>query len=159
MQNQGAMGTPHPLFPGLPSRSPSLRTLPLEDSRFHSLGSSAVASILAPCLQRSTPCQLLPCGTQISKMHGATWHFLLETLLGSLTKSHCFQNESAQILSTAQETLSELALSVLSFTFSHTHQLPPRSNGQFLERVGSQDRAFEHYPLSPKSFILFSKFT
>lgn len=72
MQNQGAAGTPHPLFPGFPSRSPSLQTLPLEDSRCHSLGSSAVASVLAPCLQRSTPCQLLPCGTQISKMHGAS---------------------------------------------------------------------------------------
>lgn len=72
MQNQGAAGTLHPLFPGFPSRSPSLQTLPLEDSRCHSLGSSAVASVLAPCLQRSTPCQLLPCGTQISKMHGAS---------------------------------------------------------------------------------------
>lgn len=85
--------------------------------------------------------------------------FLLETLLGSLIKSHCSQNESAQILSTAQETLSELALLVLTFTFSHAHQLPPRSKEQFLECVRSQDRAFEHYPLSLESFILFSKFT
>lgn len=139
MRNQGAVGTPHPLFPGFPSRSPSLQTLPLKDSRDHSLGPSAVASILAPCLQRSTPCQVLPCETQISKMHSATWRFLLETLLGSLIESHCFQNESAQILSHTQETLSGLALSVLTFTFSHTHQLPPRSEGQFPECVSSQD--------------------
>ena len=91
MWNQGAAGTPHPLVPGLPSGLPSLQILPLKDSRGHSFGPSAVASILAPCLQRSTPCQLLPCETQISKMHSATWRFLLETLLGSLFESHCFQ--------------------------------------------------------------------
>ena len=56
MWNQGAVGTPHPLVPGFPSRLPSLQTLPLKDTRDHSLGPSAVASILAPCLQRSTPC-------------------------------------------------------------------------------------------------------
>ena len=88
---RAAPTTKPPSRPRFPLRIAQPSDPPTQGRRDHSFGPSAVASLLAPCLQRSTPCRLLPCETQISKMHSATWRFLLETLLGSLFESHCFQ--------------------------------------------------------------------
>lgn len=112
--NQGAAGTP-PSSQASPQDHPAFR-------RSHSRTAGAIPWVLCRgfclpqlhCLQRSTPCQLLPCGTQISKMPDAS--------SSEITTGSCQVPalKMSQHRSLAQHRRPfQLALLVLTFTFLH----------------------------------------